>query len=189
MEPTGRRTKKLAKKSHLNTEKTAGQAEKKAPAVPTSYSTSWRDEEELVDYKPESPPSFSPTVEKLSEPEDFVRTPVPGQANNSTSNDDFCANPVEDAAMGERGGRKRRQNLQQPSAKMIFSKTNRQPFLGRVVSPLFLLSGTRVWQTYRGPPQGKVSPQVTKTNRQPFLGTVVSPLFLLSGTIIWQTYR
>jgi hypothetical protein len=46
MEPTGRRTKKLAKKSHLNTAKTAGQAEKKAPAVPASYSTSWRDERE-----------------------------------------------------------------------------------------------------------------------------------------------
>ncbi len=114
MEPTGRRTKKLAKKSHQNTGKTAGQAEKKAPAVPASYSTSWRDEEELVDYEPESPPSFSPTVEELSEPEDRVRTPVPEQADNSTSDDDFRANPVEYAAMA---GRKRRQNFQQPLGK------------------------------------------------------------------------
>jgi hypothetical protein len=40
MEPTGRRAKKMAKKSHLNTGKTAEQAEKKAPAVPASYSMS-----------------------------------------------------------------------------------------------------------------------------------------------------
>jgi hypothetical protein len=53
MEPNVRRTKKMAKKSHLNTEKTAVQAEKKIPAVPASHSTSLRDEEELVDYEPE----------------------------------------------------------------------------------------------------------------------------------------
>jgi hypothetical protein len=61
MEPIVRRTKNMAKKSHLNTGKTAAQAEKKIPAVQqaASQSTSWRDEEELVDYEPESPPSFS----------------------------------------------------------------------------------------------------------------------------------
>jgi hypothetical protein len=48
MEPNVRRTKKMAKKSHLNTGKTAVQAEKKIPAVPASHSTSWRDEEERV---------------------------------------------------------------------------------------------------------------------------------------------
>ncbi len=58
MEPVARRTKKMAKKSYLNTGKPAGQAEKKAPAVPTSYSTSWRDEEGLVDYEPDDPPTF-----------------------------------------------------------------------------------------------------------------------------------
>jgi hypothetical protein len=63
MEPIVRRTKKMAKNSALNTGKTAIQAEKKTPAVPASQSTSWRDEEELVDYEPESPPSFSPAVE------------------------------------------------------------------------------------------------------------------------------
>jgi hypothetical protein len=52
----------MAKKSALNTGKTAVQAEKKTAAVPASQSTSWRDEEELVDYEPESPPSFSPAV-------------------------------------------------------------------------------------------------------------------------------
>jgi hypothetical protein len=111
MEPIVRKTKKMAKKSHLNTGKTAVQAEKKASAVPASQSTSWRDEEELVDYEPESPPSFPPAVEKFSEPEDRVRTPVPGQADNTTSNDEFCENPAEDAAMA---GRKRRRNFQHP---------------------------------------------------------------------------
>jgi hypothetical protein len=58
MEPNVRRTKRMAKRSALNTAKTATQAEKKIPAVPASHPTSWRDEEELVDYEPETPPSF-----------------------------------------------------------------------------------------------------------------------------------
>ncbi len=110
MEPVARRTKKMAKKSYLNTGKPVAQAEKKAPAVPTSYSTSWRDEEELVDYEPEDPPTFSPTVEELSEPEDRLRTPEQGPADNSRPGDDFGANPAEDAAMA---GQKRRRNFQE----------------------------------------------------------------------------
>jgi hypothetical protein len=111
MEPIVRRTKKMAKKSHLNTGKTAAQAEKKISAVPESHSTSWRDEEELVDYEPESPPSFSPAVvEDFSEPEDRLRTPVPGQADVSASDEGFLEIPAEDAAMA---GRKRRRNFQQ----------------------------------------------------------------------------
>jgi hypothetical protein len=74
MEPIARRTNKIAKKSFLNAGKPAGQAEKKVPAVPTSYSTSWREEEELVNYEPEDPPTFSPTVDKISEPEDCLLT-------------------------------------------------------------------------------------------------------------------
>jgi hypothetical protein len=53
MKPSARRTKKMAKKSVLNTGKPAGQAEKGVPAVPTSDITGWRDEEELVDYEPD----------------------------------------------------------------------------------------------------------------------------------------
>jgi hypothetical protein len=70
MEPVFRRTKKMARKSALNTGKTAVQAEKKTSAVPASQPTNWHDEEELVDYEPESSPSFSPAVEEFSEPED-----------------------------------------------------------------------------------------------------------------------
>jgi hypothetical protein len=58
MEKLARRTKKVAKKSHLNTGKPTEQSEKKVPAIPTSYATHWRDEEELVDYEPEDSPYF-----------------------------------------------------------------------------------------------------------------------------------
>ncbi len=98
----------MAKKSFLNTGKPAGQAEKKVPVVPTSYSTSWRDEEELVDYEPEDPPTFSSTVEELSEPEDRLLTPEQGPADNSRPEDDLGANPAEDAAMV---GQKRRRKF------------------------------------------------------------------------------
>jgi hypothetical protein len=100
----------MAKKSYLNTGKPAGQAEKKVPAVPTSYSTSWRDEEELVDYEPEDPSTFPLNIEELSEPEDRLLTPEQGPADNSRPEDDFGTNPAEDAAMA---GQKRRRNFQE----------------------------------------------------------------------------
>jgi hypothetical protein len=108
MEPNVRRTKKMAKKSALNTRKTA---EKKISAVPImSNSTSWRDEEEQVDYEPETPPSLSPVVNDNSEPEDRLRTPVPGEADDSDPDGGFCEIPAEDAFMA---GTKRRRISQQ----------------------------------------------------------------------------
>jgi hypothetical protein len=105
----------MAKKSALNTGKTAVQAEKKIPAVPaTSHSTNWRDEEELVDYESESPPSFSPAVEEFSEPEDQLRTPVPGQADRSSPEYEFSGKAADDAPMA---GQKRRRNFRQPNDK------------------------------------------------------------------------
>ncbi len=97
----------MAKKSFLNTGKPAGQAEKKVPAVPTSYSTSWREEEELVG---RGPTNLSPTVEELSEPENRLLTPEQGPTYNSPPEDDFGANPAEDAAMA---GQKLRRNFQE----------------------------------------------------------------------------
>jgi hypothetical protein len=99
MEPNVRRTKKMAKKSALNTRKTAVQAEKKISAVPMSNSTSWQDEEEQVDYEPETPPSLSPAVDDNSELEDRLQTPVPGEADDSDPDDEFCEIPAEDAVM------------------------------------------------------------------------------------------
>ncbi len=98
----------MARKSALNTAKTAAQAEKKIPAVLASHSTSWRDEEELVDYESEIQPSFSPAVEAISEPEDRVRTPVPGQEGNSSPDYDFGDVAADDAPMA---GQKRRPNF------------------------------------------------------------------------------
>jgi hypothetical protein len=42
----------VAKKSLMSTGKLAEQAEENAPAVLSNVSTSWREEEELVDYEP-----------------------------------------------------------------------------------------------------------------------------------------
>jgi hypothetical protein len=183
MEPNVRRTKMMAKKSALNTEKTEVQAEKKIPAVPASHSTNWRDAEELVDYEPESPPSFSPAVEEFSEPEDRLRTPVPGQADSSSPEYEFSGKAAEKHPWR---GRNAAEIFGSPMTKTKVSKTNRQPFLGRAVSPLFLLRRTKVWQPYRGSPRGEVSPPLTKTNWQPLLGRVVSPSFLVCETKIWQ---
>jgi hypothetical protein len=110
MEPNVRRMKKMAKKSVLNTRKTAEQAEEKISAVPMSNSTSWRDEEEQVDYEPETPPSLYPVVDDNFEPEDRLRTPVPGEGDDSDPDDGFCEIPAEDAVMA---GTKRRRIFQQ----------------------------------------------------------------------------
>jgi hypothetical protein len=107
MEKPARRTKKVAKKSHLNTGKPTEQAEKKIPAILTSYSTSWRDEEELVDYERENPPCFSPPEDDISEPDDRPRTPVPGQADSSSPDYEFGSKAADDAPMA---GQKRRPN-------------------------------------------------------------------------------
>jgi hypothetical protein len=104
MEPRAKRTKKknkIAKKSVLNTGKPAGQAEKRFPAVPTSDITGWRDKEELVDYEPEDPPTFSPTEDDLSVPGDRSPTPEQGPADIPPFNDDLPAYPAEEAVFGE----------------------------------------------------------------------------------------
>ncbi len=113
-----------------------------------SHPTSWRDEEELVDYEPDIQPSFSPAVEAISEPEDRVRTPVPGQAGNSSPEYDFGAVTADDAPMA---GQKRRPNSPEDELRR---KTIRQPLSGEVVSPS-LFSKTISSPTYRGPLRGK----------------------------------
>jgi hypothetical protein len=108
MEPRAKLTNKIAKKSVLNKGKTAGQAETRVPTVPAIDLTSWRDEEERVDYEPEDPPTFSPAEDDYSVPEDRLPTPEQGSANTSPSKDDLPAYPAEDAVMV---GRKRRPNF------------------------------------------------------------------------------
>ncbi len=85
-----------------------------------SNSTSWRDEEEQVDYEPEIPPSLSPAVDDNSEPEDRLRTPVPKEANDSDPDDGFCEIPAEDAVMA---GTKRRRISNSSLTKTMLTKT------------------------------------------------------------------
>ncbi len=63
-----------------------------------------------MDYEPEDPPTFSPTVDKLSEPEDRLLTPEQGPADISPPEDDLGANSTEDAVMT---WQKRRRNFQE----------------------------------------------------------------------------
>ncbi len=100
-----------------------------------------------MDYKPETPPSFSLAVEDFSQPEVRLRTPVPGEADDSDPDDGFCEIPAEDAVIA---GRKRHRIFNSSLTKTMLTKTSWQPFQGRVVSPLFLLRRTRVWQPYPG---------------------------------------
>jgi hypothetical protein len=61
-----------------------------------------------VDYEPETPLSFSPTVEELSDPDDRPRTPVPGQAGSSSPGCEFGVIEADDAPTV---GQKRRQSF------------------------------------------------------------------------------
>ncbi len=88
MEKPPRRVKKVAKKSLTNTGKPKEQAKEKVPAIPVDVSTGWREEEELLDYGSENQPGFSPAGD-ISEPEDRLRTPVPGEADDSDPDDGF----------------------------------------------------------------------------------------------------
>ncbi len=107
MEKPARRVKKVAKKSLVNTSKPKVQAKEKVPAIPVDVSTGWREEEELLDYESEHQPCFSPAGD-ISEPEDRLRTPIPGQANSSSPDYEFGAGTANDAPMA---GQKRHPNF------------------------------------------------------------------------------
>ncbi len=108
MEPTRKRTKKMARKSVRNRGRPAGQAEKQVPTVPAINLTSWRDEEELVDHEPEVPPTFSLAEDDVSVSGDHSPTPEQGPADIQPFIDDLPAYSAEDAIMA---GRKRCQNF------------------------------------------------------------------------------
>jgi hypothetical protein len=170
MEKPTRRVKKVAKKSHLNTGKPTEQAEKKVPAIPTSISTQWRDEEELVDYEPDDLPCFRP-LRTIS------RSLTTAHALLYLGKRTFLhltTNLAERRRMMHQWrGRNAAQIPQKTSCGARRLKTIRQPLSREVVSPS-LFSKTTTWPTYRGPPRGEVSPHLTKTNRQPLLGRVVN---------------
>ena len=119
-------------------------------------STSWRDEEAQLDYEPETPPSFSPVVDDNSEPEDRLRTPVPGEADDSDPDDGFCEIPAEDAVMA---GTKRRRIFQQLPNKDDVAKDVMAALPRKGVRPFFLLRRMMMTKTLWQPLQG--GPAVT----------------------------
>jgi hypothetical protein len=187
MEPNVRRTKKMAKKSALNTRKTAVQAGKKIPAVPVSNSTSSRDEEEQVDYEPETPPSISPAEDDFSEPQIRLRSPMPGEADDSDPDDRFYEIPAEDAVMA---GRKRRRIFQQLTNKDNVDKDElAAPSRKGGKTIISAKADDDSVATLPGVISGGSSPSLTKTSWQPLQEGVVSPSFLLRRTIVWQPYQ
>ncbi len=166
MEKPKKRTKKVAKKSRLNTDKPTEQAEKKVPAIPTSISTHWRDEEELVDYEPEDPQCFSPPEDDISEPDDRPRTPVPGQADSSSPDYEFGSKAADDAPMA---GQKRRPNSPEDELRRKAPKDNSAASLRRGGKSVLLFKDDNVANLATEDRLGGevVSPRLTKTNRQP----------------------
>ncbi len=74
MEPIAKNTKKKAKKASAGGGRSSGRGEKQVAALPVDILASWRDEEELIGYEPEVPPSFSSIQDDISVQED--RTPT-----------------------------------------------------------------------------------------------------------------
>jgi hypothetical protein len=108
MAKPARRTKEVAEKSHLNSGRPTGQAETIVPAVPMSNSSGNRDEEDLVDYKPEDPSCVLPAEGDISEPEGPLLTPEHLRAEMLFSTDVLGSDEADDAPMA---GQKRRPNI------------------------------------------------------------------------------
>ncbi len=103
MEPNTKMPKKKAKKA-------AAEEQPVAPAtqnVPTGGYLWSRDEEELVDYEPEEPATFSPVEDHISVGGEDLSSPGDGQNNISSTTNDFPAYLAEDDHI--MAGRKRSQ--------------------------------------------------------------------------------
>jgi hypothetical protein len=108
MDPSTRRTKKRAKKSILGEGQPAGRASKSAQDVSKSNFTSWRDEEELVDYEPEEPATFSPMKDDISASEKGTVALQDDPAEFPPISNNFPAYPAEATNVA---GRKRSQKV------------------------------------------------------------------------------
>ncbi len=104
MEPNNKKTRKRAKKAVAENQPAAPVAK----IVQTDNYSSWRDEEELVDYDPEEPARFSPVEVDISVEEDNLPAHGDGPADNNPISNDFPAYLAEGADMA---GRKRCQNV------------------------------------------------------------------------------
>ncbi len=108
MEPIAKNTKKKAKKASAGGGRSSGRGEKQVAALPVDILASLRDEEELIGYEPEVPPSFSPTQDDISVQEDRTPTQEEEQHYFSPNTDDLPASLAEDDPME---GRKRSRNF------------------------------------------------------------------------------
>jgi hypothetical protein len=74
MDPIAKNTRKKAKKASSGEGRSSGRGEKQFATLQVDIQSDWRDEEELVDYEPEEPPSFSTIQDDMSIQEDLTPT-------------------------------------------------------------------------------------------------------------------
>jgi hypothetical protein len=103
MDPNAKSTKRKAKKASSGGGRSSGRREKQVATVPADVQAAWRDEEDLVDYEPEDPPS-SPIQDEASVQEDHTPTQQERPHDFPFSTDVLPAFSAEDDLMA---GRKR----------------------------------------------------------------------------------
>jgi hypothetical protein len=116
MEPIKKNTKNKAKKASDGGGRSSGRGENQVAALPVDILASWQDEEELIGYEPEVPPSFSPIQDDISVQEDRTPTQKEEQHYFPPDTDDLPASLAEDGPPMEGGKRSR-----------IFSGASRTP--------------------------------------------------------------
>jgi hypothetical protein len=108
MEPFAKNTKMPAKKASAGGGRSSARGGKQVAALPVDILASWRGEEELIDYEPEVPPSFSPIQDDMSVQEDRTPTQEEEQHYFPPNTDNLPASLADDDPME---GRKRSQAL------------------------------------------------------------------------------
>ncbi len=106
MKSFAKNTKKKAKKAGVGAGRSSERGEKQGAALPVDIPASLQDEEELIGYEPEAPPSFSPIQDDVLSPEALTSIP-----EEQTSDHSPCANelPAFSAEDGPSVGAKRSQ--------------------------------------------------------------------------------
>ncbi len=141
MGPFEKNTKKKTKKeASAAARRSSAREEKQVSTVPTNNLTSWRDEEELVDYEPEVPPSFSPIQDDISVREDRTPTHEEETGEISPHADELPALFAEDGPIMEGG--KLSQFFPALPARQVLLKIPTSPRLTQTTTPLAL---TMMW--------------------------------------------
>ena len=98
MEPIKKNTKTKAKKASAGGGRSLGRGENQVAALPMDILASWQDEE-IIGYEPEVPPSFSPIQDEISVQEDRTPTKEEEQHYFPPNTDDLPASLAEDGPM------------------------------------------------------------------------------------------